>query len=328
MHYSEVLEEIHKYRGQYAHGFRSALQACPSAVPLARGQYIHLGASTLDAKLVSSLADDVRGMAYERGHVSAKKVYADLQVSCNQAGIQSPRMLFAALRLFDGDGLDLSRFPQIRPSGADKRTLRQEVIDYVRKTGKPCSLNELEAHFVDRLGYDSYVTSGVAYSDDVVLYSRGCVVHLAVLGWTQRQQNELEHVAKDEFEFRCQAGRPYGLVGNLVDSRLGQLPGLDHDCFWTRTLAAELLSRSDSALILGNGKNAYVVVPNRVGIHSFEGLVRSLLESVYGGAANLDEFADFLREEGIIKKRLTASMLGDQDEVKIIGKEIRLAELA
>jgi len=325
---AEVLDALREYRGQYEHRIHEALRGCPSAVPLERGQFVHLDAIKLEPKLLSSIADDVRSTVYEKGHVSAKKVYRDMQVTCNQAGIQSPRMLFAALQLFDGDGLDLARFPQIRPSGAEKRSLRQEVVDYVRDANKPCSVKEVEAHFVEQLGYDSYVASGVIYSDDVVWYSRGCVVHFRVLGWTPGKQRTFEHAAKEEFEFSCQAGRPYGLVENLVEGRSGQLPTLDSDCVWTKTLAAELLSRSECARVLGSAKNAYVIIPNDYGIDSFEKLVRALLDSEHGGAANLDEFTEFLREKGIIKNRLTGGMLGEQDEVKVVGKEIRLAELA
>ena len=57
-------------------------------------------------------------------------------------------------------------------------------------------------------------------------------------------------------------------------------------------------------------------------IRSFADLVYEILKSEHGGACNLEVFSKLLCERNIVKKNVTAAMLGQSEKVRIIGREI------
>ena len=74
-------------------------------------------------------------------------------------------------------------------------------------------------------------------------------------------------------------------------------------------------------------KNVYVPTSNSLGVESFEDLICEILKREHGGAESLDLFSEKLVDLGIIAHRVTQSMLGNSDKVRIVGREIILTEL-
>ena len=78
---------------------------------------------------------------------------------------------------------------------------------------------------------------------------------------------------------------------------------------------------------MGSTRNALIALPNEVGVETFEDLVCELLRTRYGGACDLESFEEDMRTAGIVQKRVTPGMLGDQERAVIAGHLIMLREL-
>ena len=88
-----------------------------------------------------------------------------------------------------------------------------------------------------------------------------------------------------------------------------------------------MLQRSGDFALLGNARNAFVALPNALGIGTFGDLVSVLVREDYGGGVNLEVLELRLREEGVILRQLTSAMLDDNPSVAISGMEIVAAEV-
>ena len=66
---------------------------------------------------------------------------------------------------------------------------------------------------------------------------------------------------------------------------------------------------------------------NKADIRVLEDIVALLLDSEFGGATSLAEMETMLRENGIIRKRLTQTMLSPGRRVAMRNGEVGLKEL-
>jgi len=161
--------------------------------------------------------------------------------------------------------------------------------------------------------------------NEILRFGKGTIIHLDVLGWSDKKQKELEMLAMESIVLSNKAGRCYHLLNELIESPL--LPKLANGIVLTLTLLGELLRRSNRFRLLGNTQNAYVPIPNDWGIVTFEDLVYELLKTKYDGASKLEIFEKDIQEAGIIKKKMMSGMLGDQKKVIISDYVIMLREL-
>lgn len=201
----------------------------------------------------------------------------------------------------------------------------KQFITHIRDKRGPCSYQELEEYFVDRLGYDVRTISWLIYQDGVYRYLPSCLIHKDTIKWNDTKQNQLEHIASDIYKQASRAGKCYALIGDLLE--LESLPMLAEGIVWTTPLLADMLAGTKNFSILGNNRNAYITTPNKFGIETLEDLIYQLLKDNYGGASNLTSFENELTRVGIIKRSIKTSMLDDSKKVSIIGKEIILTEL-
>jgi len=273
----------------------------------------------------------LRGSLATMGHVSAQKIYKDRIVTCRCLGVDGPRMLYSLLRAVADSKFELSRYPQIRQrtgSGvAARRGVIRDVIGHLQDTPRPWSLQELEDHFVEALGYDARTVYAVVDRDGVLRYGPGCIVHKSAIGWDAQKQEQLELAAWNAYERARRTGRCYVLVSDFVESHWCDLPTLDHDIPWTETLVACLLARGGRFRILGNARNAFVPVPNNDGIETFEALLRSILANDYAGAATKEALEEDLQRRGIIRRALSPTMLDNGKLVSFAGNAVMLSEL-
>jgi len=306
------------------------LSNIPNVVQAGRGCYIHVENVKLDHSKLAAVISHAANMLSADGHVSVEKLYLDRQVSCLSMGVDSPQMLYAILQVLAVDGIQMPRYPQIMSSdygGADggSKGVLNQVADYIASRERPCSFDELEQHFVDELGYSAGTVYNVLLRDSVVRYSRGSLIHLETIEWTDEKQHQLETQAQLTLAKALEAGRCYALVGQVLEYR--RLPDLANDVVWTHTLLSELLARDGRFRILGSARNAFVAIPNDQGIETFEDLTYEILKRTYEGACDLESFEQDMREAGIVQKRVTPGMLGDQKRVCIAGHVITLREL-
>ncbi len=291
--------------------------------------YLHLDNAELDMESIQPLVQYAKKILTEEGHCSVVKIYRDRQVTCRAAGINGPMMLYSLFQCFAEDSFALDGYPRmVRYSDIEERnryTIRSRILNFVRRSGKPCPFESLEERFVEQLGYKESQVYSIIREPDICLCYPRCVINYQALSWNEEKQNELERTAFHIYRDAVRAGMYFGRISHLVESP--DLPRLPSDLHWSRTMIADLLIKGGRYLVLGNAREAFLQRDNDENIHSFEALVGKQLDCDWGGAANLSAFESALLETRIIKKHLTSSMLGSGQIVVIRDGEIILKEL-
>jgi len=136
---------------------------------------------------------------------------------------------------------------------------------------------------------------------------------------------DLHRMAAQRCADDAAAGLHFSTALDLLEE--GRLPPLPEGIVWTSQLLASMLQRSGSFALLGNARNAFVALPNTLGIETFGDLVSVLVREDYGGGVNLEVLESHLREEGVILRQLTVAMLDGSPSVAISGMEIVAAEV-
>lgn len=182
-------------------------------------------------------------------------------------------------------------------------------------------------YFVDGLGYNEQsVYLAATRKQRIYTYVQSCVIHRDTIGWDEEKQKQVEEIAHSIFAESVSAGKCFGLINSILENY--SLPDLGSGLYWTRPLLVDILISQGRFRVLGNRKNAFVPIPNNLNIETFDDLLCELLKRNHLGSANLESFGDDLREQGIVIKSVTESMLGKSRKVRIDGKEILLKELA
>ncbi len=305
----------------------------PNLLRMNRGEYIHLSQLSIEADRLLPIVDHLKTLLTLSNHVSALKLYNDKKITCRLIGVSTPILLFSLIQFFYSDQFNLSRYPKICLAGhneAGNRTtgVTSEVIRYITEKGTPCSYAELYQHFVDKLGYEQLSVYNVHFNSQVIRYSESVIVHLESLGWSKDRQTTLEMLVTNHLHNRKSAGKPYGLIAHLYEYNLDKLPELPNQISWTPTLIGELLCREGRFRSIGTQRNAFLSVPNTYRIETLDDLLHYILNTEYDGAANIDHFISDMREAGILKRKLTSMMLGEESRVVIEGNVVKLAGLS
>lgn len=310
--------------------FQYCMPQLSITVSTTRVKHVHTEFLNVDRKKFAAVMSYALYLLRNEEHVSIAKIFSDKCITCTVMGIDSPEMLYSALKIYTTDELDLSHYPIVRLADQElsetkNRGVIAEVVGYIQEKNAPCSFDELEAIFVEKLGYSDSNVYASANSENVLRFGRGTIVHIDTLEWTNDRQHQLELQAQAALYKARASGRCYALASRLLENH--ELPRLGNSLVWTQTLLAGLLERGRKSRVLGNARNAFVSIPNDEGIKTFEDLMCNILRYQYEGASNLDSFEEDMREAGIIQKKITPSMLGDQEKVCIIGHLILLKEL-
>lgn len=291
--------------------------------------YLHLDNTEYGIESIRPIIEYTQSVLTREELCSIDKIYNDKQVSCKFLGIDGPVMLYSLLQCFSEQLFSLEGYPTIaRCDGGEgcRHSVRQTVLDFVRDLKKPCPYELLEKRFVKELGYKDQQVYSVLRDAEICLYHTGCVIHYNSLAWNRAYQQQLEYAALQIYEDARKAGLYFGRVSRLVEST--GLPELPEHLYWSHTMIADLLTKTGRYIVLGNGREAFVPKKNDLEIRDLESLVALLLRSDWGGAANFREFEQVLVRDGIIRKRLTPSILGNGEGVVIHNKEIILKEFA
>ena len=291
--------------------------------------YIHLDNTDLCRASLDPLIDYTQQVISREEHCSVDKIYCDKQVTCRFSGIDSPVMLYSAFQYFADDLFSFDGYPRIARKNENdnvcRQTIGKHILNYLSTLGKPCPYEFLEQRFVDQLGYKEQQVYSIVREAEVCLYHPGCVIHLRALNWDEAKQRDIEDVAGHFYRNAKRAGMYYGRISHLIESP--DLPKLPSGLHWSGTMLADLLKKEGRYLILGNAREAFVPRENGNDLQSFEALIGKLLEKEWGGAANLSAFEKSLLKAGLVKRRLTQSMLGTGGIVVIQNGEIILKEI-
>lgn len=294
------------------------------------GGFVDLALVPVDEVRLERLKGDVLRMVEREGHIAVTRVFEEKRVSCRMMGLTSPEMLYSLLRECDFDELAVEAYPQISLAGrkrkaAEGRGVIAEVVSYIRTRGAPVSFGELGERYVDDLGYNERTIRAAALANGVLRYGQGTVVHVEALAWSGEKQTHLERLALAELERSRERGRVHGMASGLLEGE--SPPDLPGRVTWTQTLVCELLALEKRFRVIGNGRNAFVAIPNGDGIQSLDDLVARILSQEFDGASELETFEARARELGIIRRRLTAAMLGDAPRVVVTEHLVELREL-
>lgn len=308
--------------------FDTIKYALPNVIRTDDGSFLHTDCLDIDMKKLHEIIKYIQRLLNYDEHIPITRVFSNKRICCKMIGIDGPIALFSLLQLFAEDEFDFRRYPQIWRLSLDdnhkNRGLHTEIAEYIKKKGRPCSYQEIQEVFVEKLGYNLQTVYNIRYKNGIFNYLRDYLVHIDTIGWNEVYQDILEETARQRYSERLKTGKPYGLVSSMIEFE--NLPHLDRELYWTPYLLADILVRRDNFRLLGNKKNAYVPVPNQSGIRTFEDLVYELLKREFDGGTNIIEFTHYLRNCDIIIKSLTKDMLGDSGKVRIMGKEIVIEE--
>jgi len=329
------LTDLRKYAVDALHLKEFMLNQYLSRVPNiinTRGTYIHTDNLKIKKKELTEIITYVKNILAKEKHISVHKVFNDKRVSCKTAGIDSPELLFSLLQFYEDDEIEAQKYPQLRLALETENNKRRsgilyEVAAYIKNKHSFCTYQELEDYFVKKLGYSERTVYFIVYRDYIYKYLPSCLIHHDIIEWTEEKQKQLGKVALQVYSDAVAAGKYYGLVENIIEIEYDNLPILANDICWTEMLLAELLNKSSNFKVIGSRKNAFVTLPNKFNIETFEDLLYVILKNDYNGAANLEEFARDLKEIGIIERGITKSMLDNSEKVTILGGEIILTEL-
>jgi len=306
-----------------------ALALLPSVLRVGDGAYLHIDYARVPARILDKIARHAEGLVHQEGYVSVQRVYDDLEVDCALHGITSAEMLFSLLQLEDRGDLMANRYPLLvhREDGkASSMTVQASIAAFLQEKGAPCSSAELEDEFVDKRGYEERTVHLAWLHPDVYRYLPGSLVHKTTIYWDDTRQVALEEAAHQFADDASKAGRYFATIHELLECV--RLPDIGHELVWTQQLVADLLSRGESCILLGNARNAFVTNPNRYGISSLGGLVAQIVRHEYGGGVNLSVLQAILQSEGVILKSLTPAMLGAESDAAVVGQEVILNGVA
>lgn len=329
------LADLRKYAVDTLHLKEFMLNQYLSRVPNiinTRGTYIHTDNLKIKKQELTEIITYVKNILAKEKHVSVHKVFNDQRVSCKTAGIDSPELLFSLLQFYEDDEIEAQKYPQLHLAVGIKNDKRRsgilyEVATYIKNKHAPCSYQDLEDYFVEKLGYSERTVFFIAYRDYIYKYLPSCLIHQDTIDWTEEKKKHLEKAALQVYSDAIAAGKCYGLVENILEIEYDNLPILANDICWTEMLLAELLNKSCNFKVIGSRKNAFVTLPNKFKIETFEGLLYVILLNDYNGAANLEDFARDLKEIGIIERGITKTMLDKSEKITISDGEIILTEL-
>lgn len=329
------VEEINHYVKEHVGWLnpneQHVLGKIPNILKTLEGKYLHISYLNRLPSATQDLLQFTRRLAQTHSHVSVLKIWREKCVTCRLIGLRDPRMLFDYLRLHSEDDLILSSYPQIHAAHEDQIEKHNEsvpdiIVRYLLDQGHPVSYPEVETHFVEQLGYKQNSLIAALNREDVLRCSTQMYVHKHTIGWDSYKQQALHEDAALYFQQACNSGRPWGMIKELLE--VGDLPVLEGKCLWTDCLLTELLSCNDNIRILGNQRNAFVILPNNAEIESFADLAAWILEHEFMGAAHVQDFSDQLVRYGIIKGMIRPGMLQESQKLCIEGQQIILGRFA
>jgi hypothetical protein len=242
-------------------------------------------------------------------------------------GITDMRLIHSLILSRSGGRL-FGRYPNFASQYASAKLtgIADLVATYISERNAPCSFKEIRSHFVDERGINERSVHWVTNHEHIVKYSPHALIHLDTMAWDIGKQTFLDEAAGREYDMAVQRGQIFATTHDLLRHWETCLPSIG-EFAWTETLASQLLRRTPKWLFVGNAKNAYLAGNNVHGIRSLDDLVTAHLTRYCSGTARLEDIEEYLRANGIIQRRLTQFMLGENAATVIVGNDILLRRL-
>ena len=245
------------------------------------------------------------------------------KVDCRVLGITTPQMLTSLLTLLAGDRVRVhggNRILAATNPTTELRSLQRLICDFVQNRAQPVTVDEIDRHFVSRLGYSRYsLVSPLRSAKELMRYGPNTFVHVETLGWSSAKSSDLEALALEEYEKAVDLGRVFAVVTSLIESE--RLPSLANSLVYTRTCLSQLLARCDAILVLGWRKNAFVPRQNADDIRDIDKLVQVVVKRQFGGGCTLHQLEMYLLQHGVIGDHLPKDLFNTLTEAKGAGSQ-------
>lgn len=288
---------------------RMSLSKLHNIIATRKGHCVHIDNTGLAADALDPLLRWVEAKLVKHSHIGVGLLFKEQRVTCFRLGIRSERMLYSVLRHFFSREFDCSRPPHIRRQDESSlKTLPEALSGYVREQGTIVAVEECIEQFAKRGYSPGQMRARLPACPDIVSYYTGCVVHLNTIGWSGEHSEQLRQVLSGALALRRKCGHLMGDLQEVYDLQEDRLPALATGFAWTRELLASLTSRCEDVKLLGNAKRAYVLTSHKDGIGDLGALVVRVVRDVFKGGCSREQIGQWMRENGVVRKRLTPQM--------------------
>ena len=254
--------------------------------------------------------------------ITAKKLFTDNKAICLMLNIGGPKLLFNVLKIYESD-LFSFRFPQISKSKENFVAIKKMVIDFIRKSGSFCTVDQLEDFCAQKhlSGRNLYFPHS-SYPE-LFCYHPGAWVHIDTIGWKDDWLDTVCSLAKRVLKESTSPQQSFDYLDSICD-REDELPEIQNGLWWTSTLVGDILESSGEFLVYGKNKSIFSLKkmqPNN--LTNFGDLCALLLDSQFDGAANLHDFSNYLRDKNLISNcDLHDSLLQGSKRIVISDHEV------
>lgn len=285
--------------------------------------YSHVNNINIHSKYISNILDYIVEETKKHSSISVEKVYDNKLVTCHEAGINNPIMLYSIISSAGSFDIDFPRYPtivsaQINANGTTVRNFTEAIISFVENAKRPISFEELTEEFNKKRGYKFNAFYNLISNRGTELGLLQCaksfLISKKLIDWNPQKEESLIEIAKNYFKINCSTKQPFCTVTALIEE--ANLPDLSNGVYWSESLLADLLEMSSEFYILGNKKNAYLPKNNNFSISNFGDLVHFTLKNNFNGIATFTDLSTFLKDMEVVIKSVTPSMLAGFDTIK------------
>jgi hypothetical protein len=309
------LEKFIQSNGNFRYPL-TIIQGIPTLVKVDESLYSHVNNINIHSKYISNILSYIVEETKKHSSISVEKVFYNKLVTCHEAGINNPIMLYSIISRAGTFDIDFPRYPtivsvQINENGTTVRNFTEAIISFVENVKRPISFEELTEEFNKKRGYkfNSFynLISNRGTELGLLQCTKNFLISKNLIDWNPQKEKILIEIAKNYFEINCSTKQPLSTVSALIEE--ANLPDLNNGVYWSESLLADLLEMSSEFYILGNKKNVYLPKNNNLGITSFGDLVHFALENNFNGIASFADLSTYLKDMEVVIKSVTPSML-------------------
>jgi len=292
------------------------------------GIFTHRKHIPVNAPILIPIEERLRQLLKQRTspYVSLYTIFQDeFREECIKAGIPSAFALYTSLKAKGLEGVTFVRSPYVSNSSHEKptRTNTEILGRWAAKQNRVFSKKSLEK-YASKIGIDSIrFAITFVHLPSVVAYEKTMYLHLDYIKWTEKKNQRLMEIALEHWK-RCRSQKNIiAFTDNLLAERKKNLPKLANGVAWTPELLFSLLERNEEIITFGNTHLAFGFRRGKTSPKSFCEVIFNVLKNKFGGAANFDEFSDYVRDElRLVKRRLTPRMLKKATQIEINENKI------
>ncbi|VGO17067.1 hypothetical protein PDESU_05662 [Pontiella desulfatans] len=307
-------------KNQLVNGFGMREATVPSCfsrldevIPLGEDKFIHVDNLGLNKSDLQSCADLIELTLQSHKQIGVHRLFKKKEIVCFELGIESPNMLHALIQHFFSDQYECRRFPHISRQGRSAMSLNETIERYLIERNGVVSVDDCSDHF-ESVGYNAaQMKARLPQTANVFVYYPRCLIHSSVLGWSENKSREIFKVLEASYEQSLRAGGFVGDLQDVFDLMEDDLPELENGYGWTADLLASIAGKIDGVQILGNAKRAFTIKGSKGELAKLGDLVSSVVKNVFNGGCSRDQLSEWMREHGVVRKKLSLSMFQPKD---------------